>query len=385
MTGVKRLYLRSGRSSSVATIDASGTLRTFTPDGSLAFGWDRDTPGFFWSTGQGGYGIETSVGLSRCAASLVTGKGLPDDVKARYDVSSVKRMIANAAPWSFALKQMYLAYFPGDSLFEVYGSTELGVNCVLRPEDQLRKPGSCGKPSPMVEIKLFDDDGNEVTGTGPEHTGELFVKSPSVFADYYKQHDKFMADNKHGYQTVGDIAYRDDEGYIYICDRKKDMIISGGMNIYPAEIEAARELGVRFHPTRGSMSLSEKDGGLPPDDVVADDDAATQVLQEFDERVGLFHRADGFVAGDAVDGDRGTVVVEFEHDLEGIVEMDFVVLHGDGADGDDAIAARVEAGGFAVEHDEAGVIDFVHTLPTNVAVVSSSSFKIDWNAVLKRR
>ena len=166
---------------------------------------------------------------------------LPDDVKARYDVSSMKRMIANAAPWSFALKQMYLAYFPADSLFEVYGSTELGVNCILRPEDQLRKPGSCGQPAPMVEVKLFDDDGNEVIGTGPEHTGELFVKSPSVFADYYKQHDKFLADSKHGYQTVGDIAYLDDEGYVYICDRKKDMIISGGMNIYPAEIEAALE------------------------------------------------------------------------------------------------------------------------------------------------
>jgi len=166
---------------------------------------------------------------------------LPDDVKAKYDVSSMKRMIANAAPWSFALKQMYLAYFPGDSLFEVYGSTELGVNCILRPDDQLRKPGSCGQPAPMVEVKLFDDDGNEVEGIGPEHTGELFVKSPSVFADYYKQHDKFLADSKHGYQTVGDIAYRDDEGYLYICDRKKDMIISGGMNIYPAEIEAALE------------------------------------------------------------------------------------------------------------------------------------------------
>ena len=166
---------------------------------------------------------------------------LPDDVKARYDVSSMKRMIANAAPWSFALKQMYLAYFPGDSLFEVYGSTELGVNCILRPEDQLRKPGSCGKPAPMVELALFDDDGNEVTGVGPDHPGELFVKSPSVFADYYKQHDKFVQDSKHGYQTVGDIAYRDDEGYIYICDRKKDMIISGGMNIYPAEVEAALE------------------------------------------------------------------------------------------------------------------------------------------------
>jgi acyl-CoA synthetase (AMP-forming)/AMP-acid ligase II len=166
---------------------------------------------------------------------------LPAEVKAKYDTSSMRRMIANAAPWSFALKQMYLADFPADSLFEVYGSTELGVNCVLRPEDQLRKPGSCGQPSPMVEIKLFDDDGNEVTGIGPDHPGELFVKSPSVFADYYKQHDKFEADQKHGYQTVGDIAYRDDEGFLYICDRKKDMIISGGMNIYPAEIEAALE------------------------------------------------------------------------------------------------------------------------------------------------
>ncbi len=166
---------------------------------------------------------------------------LPAEVKAKYDVSSMKRMIANAAPWSFALKQMYVRDLPADSLWEVYGSTELGVNCVLRPEDQMRKPGSCGQPAPMVEIKLFDDAGNEVTGVGPENTGELYVKSPSVFADYYKQHDKFLADQRDGYQTVGDIAYRDDEGYIYICDRKKDMIISGGMNIYPAEIEAALE------------------------------------------------------------------------------------------------------------------------------------------------
>jgi fatty-acyl-CoA synthase/long-chain acyl-CoA synthetase len=166
---------------------------------------------------------------------------LPAEVKTRYDVSSMKYMIANAAPWSFALKQAYLADFPDDSLWEVYGSTELGVNCILRPEDQVRKPGSCGRPAPLVEVALFDDDGNRVTGTGPEHTGELFVKSPSVFADYYKQHDQYLDDQRDGYQTVGDIAYLDDEGYVYICDRKKDMIISGGMNIYPAEIEAVLE------------------------------------------------------------------------------------------------------------------------------------------------
>jgi acyl-CoA synthetase (AMP-forming)/AMP-acid ligase II len=166
---------------------------------------------------------------------------LPAEVKAQYDTSSIRRMLANAAPWGYALKLMYLADFPADSLFEIYGSTELGVNCVLLPADQVRKPGSCGQPAPLVEIKLFDDDGNEVTGCGPDHPGELFVRSGGVFADYYKQHDKFLADNRDGFQTVGDIAYRDDEGYIYICDRKKDMIISGGVNIYPAEIEAAME------------------------------------------------------------------------------------------------------------------------------------------------
>ncbi len=166
---------------------------------------------------------------------------LPDEVKDRYDRSMMRIMVANAAPWSYALKQQYVANFPADSLFEVYGSTELGVNTLLRPEDQLRKPGSCGKAAPMVEIRLYDDDGKVVEGIGPDAAGELFVRSPSVFADYYKQHDKFEEDQRDGFQTVGDIAYRDDEDFFYICDRKKDMIISGGMNIYPAEIEAALE------------------------------------------------------------------------------------------------------------------------------------------------
>jgi fatty-acyl-CoA synthase/long-chain acyl-CoA synthetase len=166
---------------------------------------------------------------------------LPGDVKARYDRSSMRIMLANAAPWSFALKQAYLADFPPDSLWEVYGSTELGVNCVLAPQDQLRKPGSCGKPAPGVAIRLLDADGNEVTATGPEHPGELYVSSAAVFHEYYKQPESYRAAMHDGFHTVGDIAYRDEEGYYYICDRKNDMIISGGMNIYPAEIEAALE------------------------------------------------------------------------------------------------------------------------------------------------
>ena len=162
---------------------------------------------------------------------------LPDAVKAKYDRSSLRRTIANAAPWSYALKEAYLRDFPEDSLWEVYGSTELGVNTVLAPKDQRRKPGSCGQPSPLVEIKLFDEEGREITEA--RKPGELYVKSPSVFATYYKAQEKYEKGRRGDFLTVGDIAYRDEEGFYFICDRKNDMIISGGMNIYPAEIEAA--------------------------------------------------------------------------------------------------------------------------------------------------
>jgi len=174
---------------------------------------------------------------------------LPAEVKARCDVSSMKRMIANAAPWSFALKQAYLASFPEDSLWEVYGSTELGVNSILEPKDQRRKPGSCGKPAPTVEIKLFDENGSEVTQPGV--AGELFVRSKTVFTTYYKAQDKYEEDRRGSFHTVGDMAYFDEEGFYYICDRKKDMIISGGMNIYPAEIEAALE----HHPRVADVAV----------------------------------------------------------------------------------------------------------------------------------
>jgi len=166
---------------------------------------------------------------------------LPKEVKDRYDRSSMRVMIANAAPWSYALKQQYVADFPPESLFEVYGSTELGVDTVLMPADQMRKPGSCGQPAPGIEIVLFDDDGDEVTGTGPDHPGEVFVRSKGVYDTYYKNDASYESSSRGDFHTVGDVAYRDDEGYLYICDRKTDMIISGGMNIYPAEIEAALE------------------------------------------------------------------------------------------------------------------------------------------------
>jgi len=164
---------------------------------------------------------------------------LDPEILAKYDVSSMHVMIANAAPWSYALKKAYVEIFPQSSLYEVYGSTELGVNTVLYPDHQLSKPGSCGKPVPGVEIFLIDEDRNVITE--PNVQGELYVRGETVFTTYHKAQEKFDEDSLGDMQTVGDIAYFDEEGFYYICDRKKDMIISGGMNIYPAEIEDALE------------------------------------------------------------------------------------------------------------------------------------------------
>ncbi|HYW27829.1 MAG TPA: AMP-binding protein [Terriglobales bacterium] len=158
---------------------------------------------------------------------------VPEDVRARYDVSSMRSIILGAAPCPFVLKERATAYF-GEVLWEFYGATETGFNLVLRPEDQLRKPGSAGKAPDGQELLLLDDDGNPVPDGQP---GEVWVRN-NWLAAYYNKPEATQRSMRDGYFSVGDVAYRDAEGYYYICDRKIDMIISGGVNIYPAEIEA---------------------------------------------------------------------------------------------------------------------------------------------------
>ena len=161
------------------------------------------------------------------------------DVKVRYDCSSLRYVLGSAAAWPYALKQDYVRDFGNSSLFETYGSSELGGVTLMRPEDQLSRPGSCGKASPGVEIRLVDADGAEITE--PFVPGEVYARSASGFSSYHRDPEAFAAVSNGGFQTSGDIAYRDGDGYIYICDRKVDMVVSGGVNIYPAEVENALE------------------------------------------------------------------------------------------------------------------------------------------------
>jgi acyl-CoA synthetase (AMP-forming)/AMP-acid ligase II len=159
----------------------------------------------------------------------------------RHDLSTLRAIILGAAPCPHALKERASAIF-GEVLWEFYGATETGVNIVLRPEDQLRKPGSCGRAVEGNDVALLDDDGREVPDGEP---GTLWVRN-SVLAEYHNRPDANSSSRRpDGFFTVGDIAYRDAEGFYYICDRKIDMIISGGVNIYPAEIEAV----LHAHPS----------------------------------------------------------------------------------------------------------------------------------------
>jgi acyl-CoA synthetase (AMP-forming)/AMP-acid ligase II len=161
---------------------------------------------------------------------------LPAEVRARCDVRSMRSLVIAGAPCPMRVKEQALAMF-GPVLYEFYGSTELGVNTILRPADVLRKPGSCGRAAAGVELAILDDEGRPVPAGTP---GELHVRRyAGVFDEYYKNPAATAQTARGEWMSVGDVAWMDAEGFVYICDRKRDMIISGGVNIYPAEIEDA--------------------------------------------------------------------------------------------------------------------------------------------------
>jgi len=181
---------------------------------------------------------------------------LPAGVLASVDLSSLRTVVVNAAPVPYALKEEVIAKLGAGFLYEVYGSTELGIVTVLRPEDQLRKPGSCGRPYGGIGLRVVDDDGSELPA-GRE--GELFVRTPHAM-EGYRGSVAPMAElpGDPGWKSVGDIGRLDHEGYVHICDRRTDMVITGGMNVYPAEVEAV----LHSHPEVADAAVF----GLPDDE-----------------------------------------------------------------------------------------------------------------------
>jgi acyl-CoA synthetase (AMP-forming)/AMP-acid ligase II len=160
---------------------------------------------------------------------------LPEAVKGRYDVDRVSKLMISSAPARRETKLAIMAHFRHSELFELYGSTEAGWVTLLRPHEQLTKLGSVGREwTGSGPIRLLDASGDDVPDG---EVGELHSRTPYVFDGYWKNPEKTAEAFRGAWCSVGDLARRDADGYFHLVDRKSNMIISGGENIYPSEIE----------------------------------------------------------------------------------------------------------------------------------------------------
>lgn len=160
---------------------------------------------------------------------------LPEYVRSRFDLSSIEFCISTGSPWPHDLKQAMIDWW-GPVFWETYGASEIGFMTMASSQDALERPGTAGRMHMGGSVLILDEAGQEV----PRGTvGEIHARM-DVFGDFEYSNDPEgrQAAEKHGHISVGDLGWQDEDGYLFITDRKKDMIISGGANIFPAEIEA---------------------------------------------------------------------------------------------------------------------------------------------------
>jgi long-chain acyl-CoA synthetase len=178
---------------------------------------------------------------------------LPDEVKQRYDVSAMRHAIHGAAPCPEHIKRAMLDWW-GPCVEEYYAASE-GGGTYAPAAEWVKKPGTVGRPWPISEIAIYDDEGNRLPAG---ELGTVYIKMNTGAFAYHKDESKTRSNRIGDFFTVGDLGYLDDDGYLYLRDRKIDMIISGGVNIYPAEIEAA----LLTHPAVADAAAF----GVPHDD-----------------------------------------------------------------------------------------------------------------------
>jgi fatty-acyl-CoA synthase len=166
-----------------------------------------------------------------------------------FDTSPLRRGLWGASQAPLALLERLAATFPDVGLVNAFGQTEMSSNtCFLMPEDAIRKRGSVGRPLINVEYRVVDPDGKDVPRG---EVGEIVYRGPTVMAGYHKNPEATAAAFRDGWMHSGDLVREDEDGYLYVVDRTKDMIISGGENIYPAEVERA----LAEHPNVREVSV----------------------------------------------------------------------------------------------------------------------------------
>ncbi len=173
---------------------------------------------------------------------------LPAQRRARFDASTLRTVLHGAAPCPPALKRALIEWW-GPIVSEYYGGTEGGFLALIESADWLERPGSVGRPLPVVEVRILDDEGNVVEAG---HTGEIWFRNllGSDF-EYHNAPGKTDAAHRDGFGTLGDVGYLDADGFLYLADRKIDMVVSGGVNIYPAEVEGA----LHEHPAISDVAV----------------------------------------------------------------------------------------------------------------------------------
>jgi long-chain acyl-CoA synthetase len=202
---------------------------------------------------------------------------LPDEVRRKYDVSSTRCMVHAAAPCPPDVKRRMIEWW-GDAIMEYYAATE-GGGSIITAQEWLTKPGSVGKAWPGFELRILDDDGKQVP---PNTEGTVYMSLATTDFEYKGDKRKTEDNRRDGFFTVGDWGLIDDDGYLFLKDRKSDMIISGGVNIYPAEIEGelltfpkiadVAVFGIP-HPDWGEeiKAVVQPAEGIEPDDALRDE------------------------------------------------------------------------------------------------------------------
>ncbi|HUS29465.1 MAG TPA: AMP-binding protein [Kofleriaceae bacterium] len=164
---------------------------------------------------------------------LIRMSNLPPETRKKYDTSSLRWVMSGAAPLTTEAARRFMEQF-GPVLWNFYGATETGLVTLAGPHDHVSRPGTIGKKLRGNDIRLLDDSGSDV---GPGQVGELYARNPTLISGYHGNDDATKSSQRDGFFSVGDVGRIDDEGYYYLESRKHDMVISGGVNIYPREIE----------------------------------------------------------------------------------------------------------------------------------------------------
>jgi long-chain acyl-CoA synthetase len=179
--------------------------------------------------------------------------GLPEEVRSRYDVSSLRFVMHGAAPCSLEVKRAMIDWL-GPIVIEYYAATE-GAATIAPADEWLRKPGTVGRPAGGADVEIRGDDGRPLP---PGEIGDVYILPSTGDFEYFNDPAK-TASAWHGdHFTVGDVGYLDEDGYLFLCDRRSETIISGGVNIYPAEIEGV----LVAHPKVADVAVF----GIPNDE-----------------------------------------------------------------------------------------------------------------------